>query len=79
MSKTEFIDYNELSKIDLYDLLTLTQTACNEDIRRAFKKIAINYHPDKNKNQTDKNLVGANMSQIIVISFLGLNILKDYF
>ena len=55
MYKTEFIDYNELSKIDLYDLLTLTNLATYDDIRRSFKKIAIQYHPDKNKSQTDQD------------------------
>jgi curved DNA-binding protein CbpA len=55
MSKNEFIDYQELSKIDLYDLLNINTSAIYDDIKRAFKKLALHYHPDKNKNQTQED------------------------
>ncbi|NCI46076.1 J domain-containing protein [Sediminibacterium sp. WSJ-3] len=33
---------------DLYQILNLPPTATPEDIRRAFRKLALQYHPDKN-------------------------------
>jgi curved DNA-binding protein CbpA len=52
---TDFIDYNELSKIDLYDLLNVNQISTYDDIRRGFKKLANRLHPDKNPNQTQED------------------------
>jgi curved DNA-binding protein CbpA len=55
---SDFIDYNELSKINLYDLLNISENSMFDDIRRSFKKIASKLHPDKNPNQNmeDKDL-----------------------
>jgi DnaJ-class molecular chaperone len=36
-----------------YVTLGLTIGASEEDIKKAFKKLAIKYHPDKNKDDTD--------------------------
>ena len=33
---------------DYYDILQITYNATGEDIRRAFRKLAFEYHPDKN-------------------------------
>ncbi|XP_074649044.1 dnaJ homolog subfamily C member 10-like isoform X2 [Tubulanus polymorphus] len=35
---------------DFYDLLNVARDADNRDIRRAFKKLAVKMHPDKNPN-----------------------------
>lgn len=34
---------------DLYELLGIPRDADSKDIRKAFKKLAVKFHPDKNK------------------------------
>ncbi|MDP4089023.1 MAG: molecular chaperone DnaJ [Bacillota bacterium] len=42
-----------MAKKDYYEILGLTKGASDDDIKKAFRKLAIQYHPDKNKGDKE--------------------------
>jgi molecular chaperone DnaJ len=43
-----------MTKTNLYEILGLTKKATTEDIKKAYRKLAMEYHPDKTNGDKDK-------------------------
>jgi len=48
-----------MTKKDLYEVLGLTKSATQEEIKKAYKKKIIMYHPDKNRDKPEEERLHA--------------------
>ena len=55
----------------LYDLLGIQSNANNDEINKAYKKLALKYHPDRNREnleEANKKLQDINQAKEILIN-----------
>ena len=69
-----------MSKRDYYEILGVAKGASADEIKKAYRKVAMQYHPDRNPGDkaAEEKLKAANLPAKIVIDCSHGNSNKDY-
>ena len=57
---------------DPYEILGLSKTASDDDIRKAYRKLTLQYHPDRFANDPDKQKAATEVTRKLNEAYNGL-------
>ena len=61
-----------MSKADYYDVLGVSRSASKDDIKSAYRKLAMKYHPDKNPGNKEAEGKFKEARMICLLKYFGI-------